>query len=79
VVIAGGCAVVAARLPACGAGGGGVTEAGVRRFNKRVIGTEQFWNLPTVEPILALRALWLSNDDRRQHYWLYGAPLRQAA
>ena len=59
--------------------GSGVTEAGVKQFNKRVKGTEQFWNESTVEPILALRALWLSNDERWDHYWLYGSPPRQAA
>ncbi len=49
--------------------GSGVTESAVKRFNKRVKGTEQFWNVPGVETILALRALWLSQDDRWQTYW----------
>jgi hypothetical protein len=49
--------------------GSGVTEASVKQFNKRVKGTEQFWSLPGVESILALRALWLSQDDRWRHYW----------
>ena len=49
--------------------GSGVTESGVKQFNKRVKGTEQFWSLPGVETILALRALWLSQDDRWQRYW----------
>ncbi len=48
--------------------GSGVTESAVKQFNKRLKGTEQFWNLPGVEAILALRALWLSQDDRwRRH------------
>ena len=59
--------------------GSGVTESGVKLFNKRVKGTEQFWNEAGVESILALRALWLSQDDRWHHYWWYGRLLRQAA
>jgi len=59
--------------------GSGLTEAGVKQFNKRVKGTEQFWHNEGVEPILALRSLWLSNDDRWNHYWLYRTPLRAAA
>ena len=49
--------------------GSGVTESPVKLFNKRVKGTEQFWSLPGVESILALRALWLSQDDRWVRYW----------
>jgi hypothetical protein len=36
--------------------GSGETEAGVKQFNKRVKGTEQFWTEPGIEPILRLRA-----------------------
>lgn len=49
--------------------GSGVTESGVKQFNKRVKGTEQFWTPSGVEAILALRALWLSQDDRWDRYW----------
>jgi hypothetical protein len=49
--------------------GSGVTESAVKQFNKRVKGTEQFWSLPGVEAILALRAMWLSQDDRWRRYW----------
>jgi hypothetical protein len=49
--------------------GSGVTESAVKLFNKRVKGTEQFWSIPGVESILALRALWLSQDDRWSRYW----------
>ena len=49
--------------------GSGVTESAVKQFNKRVKGTEQFWNEPGVECILALRALWLSQDGRWERYW----------
>lgn len=59
--------------------GSGMTEAGVKQFNKRVKGTEQFWHNHGVEPILALRSMWLSNDDRWNHYWLCQEPLRSAA
>lgn len=50
--------------------GSGTVESGVKLFNKRVKGTEQFWHEQGVEPILALRALWLSQDQRWQRYWL---------
>ena len=59
--------------------GSGVTESGVKLFNKRVKGTEQFWNEEGAETILALRALLLSQDDRWDHYWLCGRLRRQAA
>lgn len=59
--------------------GSGVTESGVKLMNKRVKGTEQFWRMPGVETILALRCLWLSEDQRWQHYWLGPAEQRQAA
>ena len=49
--------------------GSGVTEAAVKQFNKRVKGTEQFWHLEGVEPILALRGLWISQDGRWDRYW----------
>ena len=49
--------------------GSGVTESGVKQFNKRVKGTDQFWTEPGVEAILALRSLWLSEDDRWNSYW----------
>jgi len=49
--------------------GSGETEAAVKQFNKRVKGTEQFWSTDGVEAILALRGLWLSQDDRWTNYW----------
>jgi hypothetical protein len=49
--------------------GSGETEASVKQFNKRVKGTEQFWNEAGIEPILGLRAAWISQDDRWQRYW----------
>lgn len=59
--------------------GSGVTESGVKLMNKRVKGTEQFWREPNVETILALRCLWLSQDQRWQHYWLGARPQSEAA
>ncbi|MGH3185500.1 MAG: hypothetical protein ACRDOE_26840, partial [Streptosporangiaceae bacterium] len=50
--------------------GSGNTEAGVKQFNKRVKGTEQFWSEPGVEAILALRGLWVSQDQRWEQHWL---------
>ena len=68
------------RYRACGWPiGSGVTESGVKLFNKRVKGTEQFWNPRGADAILALRALRLSNDDRWHHYMLYGQLPRAAA
>jgi len=49
--------------------GSGNTEAGVKQFNKRVKGTEQFWEISGVETILALRGLWISQDERWPKYW----------
>ena len=49
--------------------GSGLAESAVKRFNKRVKGTEQFWSLPGAEAILALRALLLSQDGRWRDYW----------
>lgn len=49
--------------------GSGVVESGVKQFNKRVKGSDQFWNQSTLEPILALRGLWLSQDQRWDKYW----------
>lgn len=59
--------------------GSGMTEAAVKQFNKRVKGTEQFWLNAGLEPLLALRSLWLSDDDRWNHYWSYRQGHRSAA
>lgn len=50
--------------------GSGITESGVKLFGKRVKGTEQFWNVQGAEAILALRSMWLSEDQRSTYYWL---------
>lgn len=59
--------------------GSGVVEAGVKQFNKRVKGTDQFWNPAGIEPILSLRSLWLSQDDRWQKYWASRTAYSRAA
>ena len=51
--------------------GSGAVEGAVKQVNKRVKGTEQAWTPEGLEPILALRALWLSQDDRWSHYWTH--------
>jgi hypothetical protein len=50
--------------------GSGITESGVKLFGKRVKGSEQFWNVPGAEAILALRSKWLSEDEQSKYYWL---------
>lgn len=49
-------------------GSGGV-EGAVKQFNKRVKGTEQFWQPDGAEAVLTLRALYLSGDGRWDRYW----------
>ena len=46
----------------------GETEAGVKQFNKRVKGTEQFRTEAGIEPVLCLRAARVSQDDRWQRH-----------
>ena len=59
--------------------GSGVIESGVKLMGKRVKGSEQFWNESGAEAILALRALWLSEDARWDNYWLCGHYRQKAA
>lgn len=49
--------------------GSGNVEAGVKQFNKRVKGTDQFWQPTGVEAMLNLRACWISQDRRWSRYW----------
>lgn len=49
--------------------GSGNVEAGVKQFNKRVKGTDQFWQPAGAEAALNLRALWLAQDQRWSRYW----------
>jgi hypothetical protein len=58
--------------------GSGVTESGVKLYNKRVKGTEQFWNLDGVEAVLQLRSEWLNNPTGL-HQRLWPEPKTSAA
>lgn len=58
--------------------GSGITESGVKLFGKRVKGTEQFWSVRGAEAILALRSMWLNEDQRSTYYWL-GQPSKARA
>jgi len=49
--------------------GSGNVEAGVKGFNKRIKGTDQFWSEKGVESIMTLRALWMSQDQRWERHW----------
>jgi hypothetical protein len=49
--------------------GSGVTEAAVKQCNKRIKGTEQFWSERGVEAVLALRTMWISQDQRWERCW----------
>jgi hypothetical protein len=49
--------------------GSGNVEAGVKQFNKRVKGTDQFWQPQGAEAMLSLRASWISQDLRWSRYW----------
>ena len=49
--------------------GSGNVEAGVKQFNKRVKGTDQFWQPKGAEAMLSLRACWISQDRRWSRYW----------
>ena len=42
----------------------GMVESLVKQFNRRVKGTEKFWNQAQAESILQLRAAYLSEDNR---------------
>jgi hypothetical protein len=43
-------------------------ESTVKRFNRRVNGTEKSWGEPGAEAILQLRAAFLSEDNRLDHH-----------
>jgi hypothetical protein len=58
--------------------GSGVTESGVKLYNKRVKGTEQFWNFNGAEAILQLRSEWL-NEPTGLHHRLWPTLKKVAA
>ena len=41
----------------------------VKRFNRRVKGTEKFWSAEGAESILQLRADYLSDDEPLREFW----------
>lgn len=51
--------------------GSGVGESAVKQFALRLKGSEKFWNIRDTgaEEMLALCALYFSEDDRWNHYW----------
>jgi hypothetical protein len=49
-----------AGLPTCS----GLVESLIKQFNRRVKGTEKFWNPTGAETILQLRAAYLCEDER---------------
>lgn len=53
-----------AGLPTCS----GLVESLVKQFNRRVKGTEKFWNPTGGETILQIRAAYLSEDERLNKY-----------
>jgi hypothetical protein len=59
--------------------GSGTVESGMKQLNKRMKGTDQFWNTDGAESILTLRGQWLSQDGRWEHYWLCDNPASKAA
>lgn len=58
--------------------GSGNVEAGIKQFNKRMKGTDQFWQPKGAEAMLSIRALWLCQDQRWRAYWS-NRPAYQAA
>jgi hypothetical protein len=44
-------------------------ESTVKRFNRRVKGTEKFWSEPGAEAVLQLRADYLSETEPMEKYW----------
>jgi hypothetical protein len=49
-------------------------ESQIKRFNKRVKGTEKFWTEEGVERILQVRAAYLSQDGRADRNWAQPRP-----
>jgi len=49
--------------------GSGVAEGAIKQFALRLKGSEKFWNLSGAEEMLALCALYHSEDGRWDQYW----------
>jgi hypothetical protein len=54
-------------------------ESLIKRFNRRVKGSEKFWLKPNLEAVLQIRAAYLSEDGRAERYWDRPRPYRRAA
>jgi hypothetical protein len=53
-------------------------ESTIKQLNRRIKGSEKFWEKGGAEAILQLRAAALSEDDRVQRYWARPRPLARA-
>lgn len=53
-------------------------ESTIKQFNKRVKGTEKFWNPSALEAMLQVRAAQLCQDDRDERQWNMPRPYRAA-
>ncbi len=53
-------------------------ESTIKQFNKRVKGTEKFWNPSALEAVLQVRAAQLSQDNRDECQWAAPRPYRAA-
>mgnify|MGYP003724071419 FL=1 len=45
-------------------------ESAIKQLSRRVKGTEKFWNQPTAEAILQLRADSLSDSQPLREFWI---------
>lgn len=45
-------------------------ESRIKQINRRVKGTEKFWTRENLEAVLQVRAASLSDDGRRERFWL---------
>jgi hypothetical protein len=53
-------------------------ESAIKQLNRRVKGSEKFWLKDGAEAILQVRAAYLSEDDRAEHYWARPRPTARA-
>lgn len=54
-------------------------ESVIKQLNQRIKGSEKFWVDGGVEAILQVRAAYLSEDGRAEHYWSRPRPYAKAA
>ncbi|MCX7805772.1 MAG: hypothetical protein N3A38_11365 [Planctomycetota bacterium] len=53
-------------------------ESAIKRFNRRMKGTEKFWVERGAEAVLQVRAAYLSEDGRAERYWNMPRPRYRA-